>query len=168
MKRKTTVHKDLERRELTIERIVGIPPKLAWEGWTKPDHITKWWGPKFWTTSIYEMDVRPGGVWRYCLRPDDGNGEDVYCRAVYQEVSEPSRLVYIDTFTDRHWKVVENSEMFTNVIFEAYRESTRISIITRFGSIKDLENAEVMGMVKGYTDAFDRLDKYIDKLIGGK
>ncbi|WP_255246820.1 SRPBCC domain-containing protein [Paenibacillus chitinolyticus] len=97
MRRKTIIRKNRERRELTVERTVAIPTKLAWEGWTQPEHITRWWGPKNWTTTVYEMDVRPGGVWRYSLKSDDNSGEEAYCRAVYEEVEAPRKLVYTET-----------------------------------------------------------------------
>ncbi|RED75161.1 SRPBCC domain-containing protein [Cohnella phaseoli] len=85
MKSKTTIRKNRDRRELIVERNVALPAQMAWEGWTEPKHITKWWGPKGWTTTVYEMDVRPGGVWRYSLQANDNSGEKVYCRATYEE-----------------------------------------------------------------------------------
>ena len=167
MRKKTRIHRDRDRRELTVERIVAMSPELAWEGWTKPEHIARWWGPRSWTATVYEMDVRPGGVWRYSLKPDDDSGEEAYCRAVYQEVVEPSRLVYVDTFADRDWNIVENSEMFTTVRFEGAAIGTKLSIITRFASVEELDNAEAMGMIEGFSDAFDRLEAYLSTLTGG-
>ncbi|MEF3302232.1 alpha/beta fold hydrolase [Paenibacillus sp. GYB003] len=167
MRRKTKIHRDHERRELTVERTVAMPPTVAWEGWTKPEHIARWWGPKLWTATVYEMDVKPGGVWRYSLKSDDNSGEEAFCKAVYQEVSAPTRLVYMDTFADKDWNIVENSEMSTTVLFEEAAKGTKLSIVTRFASIEDLENAEAMGMIEGFTDAFDRLEFYLESLMGG-
>jgi len=168
MKRKTTVRKNRERRELTVERIVAMPVRLAWEGWTEPKHITNWWGPKGWTTTVYEMDVRPGGVWRYSLKADDNSGEEAYCRATYEEVEAPGKLVYIDTFADSDWNMVSDSEMYTTVLFEEISGGTRISIVTRFATNEQLDNAEAMGMIEGFTEAYDRLEDYLETLMGGK
>lgn len=168
MKSKTTIRKNRERRELIVERNVALPVQMAWEGWTEPKHITKWWGPKGWTTTVYEMDVRPGGVWRYSLQADDNNGEAAYCSATYEEVDAPGKLVYIDTFADRDWNIVSNSEMYTTVLFEEKRGGTQISIVTRFANNEQLDNAEAMGMIEGYTDAYDRLEEYLETLTGGK
>ena len=168
MRRKTKIYKDKVRRELTIERTVAIPPKLAWEGWTKQEHIARWWGPKYWTSTVYEMDVKPGGVWRYSLRPNNGEEEEAYCRAVYQEIIEPIRLVYIDSFTDKNWNVSENSTMYTIVTFDEVKKGSKLRIITRFSSVEDLNNAEDKGMVKGFTDAFDRFEDYLITKSGGE
>ncbi|MDF2649368.1 MAG: Activator of Hsp90 ATPase 1 family protein [Paenibacillus sp.] len=167
IRKKTKIHKDRKRRELTVERIVALPPKLAWEGWTRPEHIARWWGPKLWTSFVYEMDVRPGGVWRYSLKSDDNSGEEAFCRAVYQEVIEPSKLVYTDSFADKNWNIVESSEMLTTVHFEEVKSGTKLCIVTRFGSAEELDNAEAMGMVEGFTDALDRLENYLETLMGG-
>jgi uncharacterized protein YndB with AHSA1/START domain/pimeloyl-ACP methyl ester carboxylesterase len=168
LNRRTRVHKNRERRELTVERIVALQPKLAWEGWTQPEHIARWWGPRFWTATVYEMDVRPGGIWRYSLKSDDGSGEEAFCRAVYHEVNEPSNLVYTDSFSDKNWNVVDNSDMFTTVSFEEVTEGTRLNIVTRFANDQDLDQAEAMGMVEGYTDALGRLEQYLNMITGGK
>ncbi|MFS0722433.1 alpha/beta fold hydrolase [Paenibacillus sp. 1P07SE] len=162
----TKIYKNHERRELTVERVVAMSPKLAWEGWTNSEHVSRWWGPKRWTTTIHEMDVRPGGVWRYSLRPNDGVGDTAYCRAVYQEVIQPARLVYVDSFADKDWNIIQDSEMYTTILFEPLGADTSISIVTRFASARDLENAEAMGMIEGFTDAFDRLEKYLTNLGG--
>lgn len=167
MKRKTTIRKNRERRELTVERNVALPAQLVWEGWTEPKHITKWWGPKGWTTTVYEMEVRPGGVWRYSLKADDNNSEVAYCKAVYDEVEVPHKLVYTDTFADSEWNMVADSEMYTTVLFDENSGGTRISIVTRFATSEQLDNAEAMGMIEGFTDAYDRLEEYLENLMGG-
>lgn len=164
MRRKTTIRKNQERRELTVERTVAIPIQLAWEGWTEPKHITRWWGPKGWTATVYEMDVRPGGVWRYSLKSNDNSGEEAFCRAVYEEVEPLYKLVYIDSFAQSDWNIISDSEMFTTVLFKKGTKGTCISIVTRFATSEQLDNAEAMGMIEGFTDAYDRLEEYLEAL----
>lgn len=167
MNSRTKVSKNSKLRELTVERTVALHPNLAWEGWTRPEHIARWWGPRSWTATVHEMDVRPGGLWRYSLISDDGNGEEAFCRAVYHEVNEPSELVYTDSFADKDWNIVENSDMLTTVSFKEVSNGTRLRIVTRFANVQDLDNAEAMGMVEGFTDAFSRLEQYLNTITGG-
>ncbi|MHC5832643.1 MAG: SRPBCC domain-containing protein, partial [Nostoc sp.] len=42
------------------------------QAWTDPKHIAQWWGPKGFTTRVIEMDLRPGGKWRYVMTGPDG------------------------------------------------------------------------------------------------
>lgn len=166
MRRKTKVTKDREQRKLTVERIVSIPLRASWEGWTKPEHIERWWGPKNWNATVYEMDVKPGGVWRYRLAPDaEGEGDTAFCKATYLEVMEYSRLVYNDTFTDSQWSPVESSDMLTAVTFQEAREGTKLCIITTFASTEELDAAEAMGMVEGYCDTLERFEHECDTYL---
>ncbi len=79
-------------RELVFTRVFDAPRELVFEAWTDPRHVAQWWGPKGFTTTISEMDVRPGGVWRLVMRGPDGT--DYKNRIVFLEVVKPERLVY--------------------------------------------------------------------------
>jgi uncharacterized protein YndB with AHSA1/START domain len=59
--------------------------------WTDPRHVVRWWGPTGFTTTIHEMDVRPGGNWRFTMRGPDG--VDYPNEHIYVEVAPPERLV---------------------------------------------------------------------------
>ncbi|MXQ52496.1 SRPBCC family protein [Shimazuella alba] len=159
--KKTKITKNLKNRELIVERNIAVSRKLAWQGWTLPEHIENWWGPKNWSTTVYEMDVRAGGIWRYRIAPNDGKDEEARCKATYTQVMEQSKLVYTDTFVDRDWNAVEGSEMHTSVTFEDENRSTKLTITTQFASVEDLDSAETIGMIEGFTDALDRLEKYL-------
>lgn len=58
---------------------------------TDPSRIAEWWGPHGVTTVVEEMDVRPGGKWRF-LSHHPG-GEDHGFRGEYREVTPPEVLV---------------------------------------------------------------------------
>ena len=54
--------------------------------WIDPDHVAQWFGPDGFTTTVQEMDVRPGGVWRFIMHGPDGIDYDN--RVDYIEVTE--------------------------------------------------------------------------------
>lgn len=159
--RKTKITKDKKNRELIVERTVAVPRELAWQGWTSPEHIENWWGPKNWSATVYEMDVRPEGIWRYKLVSIEGQGDEIRCKATYNQVVAESKLVYTDTFADSDWKVVEDSQMHTTVTFEGVSGGTQLIITTQFANAEALESAETVGMIEGFTDALDRLETYL-------
>lgn len=80
-------------RELRTTRLVAAPRELVWKVWTDPNHVGNWWGPDGFTTTTYEMDVRPGGVWRYDMHGPDGRDYPNFIR--FLEVVAPERLVYV-------------------------------------------------------------------------
>jgi uncharacterized protein YndB with AHSA1/START domain len=79
-------------REIVATRVFDAPRELVFQMWTDPKHISNWWGPRGFTTTTHQMDVRPGGVWRHTMRGPDGT--DYPNEIVYVEVVEPERLVY--------------------------------------------------------------------------
>jgi uncharacterized protein YndB with AHSA1/START domain len=83
---------DTAAREIVIVRTVNAPRELVWQAWTRREHIAAWWGPNGFRTSIYEMDFKVGGVWRFMMHGPDGT--DYPNRVVYREIVEPERLVY--------------------------------------------------------------------------
>jgi hypothetical protein len=51
--------------EVIITRIFDAPRELVFNACTNPNLIRQWWGQKEFTTTVDEMDVRFGGVWRF-------------------------------------------------------------------------------------------------------
>jgi uncharacterized protein YndB with AHSA1/START domain len=83
---------DIFAREILITRVFDAPRELVWEAWTDPKQVVQWWGPTGFTTTIHEMDVRPGGVWRHTMRGPDG--KEYPNHSVFLEVVKPERIVY--------------------------------------------------------------------------
>src|SRR3984957_18710779 len=79
-------------REIIITRVFDAPRELVWKAWTDPKHVVRWWGPKGFTTTIHEMDVRPGGIWRHTMHGPDGTNYPN--ESVFTEVVKPERIVF--------------------------------------------------------------------------
>ena len=83
---------DTADREIVMTRVFAAPRELVFDAYTDPEHIAKWWGPNGFSTTVHEMDVRPGGVWRFIMHGPDGR--DWTNRVVYREVVRPERLEF--------------------------------------------------------------------------
>ncbi|HEU0053538.1 MAG TPA: SRPBCC domain-containing protein, partial [Longimicrobium sp.] len=79
-------------REVVQSRVFDAPRELVFDAWTDPAAVAEWFGPDGFTITTYEMDVRPGGVWRFTMHGPDGT--DFPNRVDYHEVVRPERLVY--------------------------------------------------------------------------
>lgn len=147
-------------QEFVAERIFDAPRELVWQAWTKPEHLAQWWGPKDWTLPVCKVDFRPGGVWHYCMRGPQG--EESWGRAIYREIVEPERIVYLDTFSDEAGNPVEGMpEMLITVTFENQNGKTKLATHAKFASAAELESVLAMGMVEGLTQTWDRLEEYL-------
>jgi len=79
-------------REIVISRVVEAPRELVWQAWTEPQHVSKWWGPRGFSTSIKKMDFRIGGVWEHVMRgPDGANYPN---KSTFKEIVPLERIVY--------------------------------------------------------------------------
>ncbi|MEA2712037.1 MAG: hypothetical protein QOF78_4638 [Phycisphaerales bacterium] len=79
-------------REITATRHFDAPRELVFKMWTEQKHIEQWWGPTSFTTTTYNMDVKPGGVWRFVMHGPDG--VDYQNKITYVDVVAPEKLVY--------------------------------------------------------------------------
>jgi len=89
-------------RMLTITRIFDAPRELVFKAWTEPERLMRWWGPRGFTMTSCEMDLRPGGAYRFHLRSPEGTEHRT--RGVFREIMEPERLVMTRAWVDAESK----------------------------------------------------------------
>lgn len=60
-------------RKLILDRLLKASPENVWRCWTEPDLARQWFAPKPVETTVFEMDVWPGGGFRTVMViPDHG------------------------------------------------------------------------------------------------
>ncbi|MGA8028974.1 MAG: SRPBCC family protein [Bryobacteraceae bacterium] len=147
---------DTADRELVFTRVFDAPRELVFEAWTDPKHIAQWWGPKGFTTTIQEMDVRPGGVWRHVMRGPDGR--DYLNKIVFLEVTKPERLVY--KHEPEHGSEPVHHQ--TTVTFADEGGKTRLSMQMLFASAADRKYVvDTYGAVEGANQTLSRLAEHL-------
>ncbi len=149
--RTMTVHSD--GAELVYERVFDARRDLVWEAFTDPDVIPRWWGPHGTTTTVVEMDVRPGGTWRY--RSSAPDRDDVMFHGEYLEIVPIERLRWTFLFEVEGLGDQGGPETFT---FEDLDGRTRVTVRSDFGSTDALEGALSTGMITGAVETWDRLE----------
>jgi len=124
--------------------------------WTEPKHLEQWWGPKGFTTTVHEMDVRPGGVWRLTMRGPDG--VDYKNRIVYVDVAKPERLVY----KHEPEKGSEPVSFETTVTFVARDEKTEVTVRQLFPTAAVREHVEEKHhAIEGLNQTLGRLAEHL-------
>ena len=58
--------------EIVFSRLFMAPRAMVWGALADPWQVGQWWGPKGFTTTILEMDLRAGGKWRLIMHGPDG------------------------------------------------------------------------------------------------
>jgi uncharacterized protein YndB with AHSA1/START domain len=144
--------------DLVMERVFDAPRDLVWKVMTDPERVTRWWGPHDYTTTVEEMDVRPGGRWRWINHTT--GGESAPFKGEYLEVVPPERLVRTEIFDVPGF---DDKAAIVTTTLEALGNRTKLVERSRFPSVADLEGALSTGMIGGALETFDRLAGEIAK-----
>src|SRR5271154_4166336 len=75
---------------IRLARDFDAPPSDIFEAWTKPEHVACWWDADGEPLTVCEIDLRPGGAFRFVLR---GHPEMPFT-GVYKEIAPPDWLVF--------------------------------------------------------------------------
>lgn len=150
-------------REFVVERIFNAPKELVYKEFTQPEHLALWWAPRPYTIPVCKIDLRPNGVWHYCMRSPEGH--EHWVKSVYQEVVEAERIVYTVVFADKDENPTgEAPEQLGTLTFTELNGKTKLSMRVQFGSDADLKTTLKMGMVEGLTMAFNNLDPLLTEI----
>ena len=147
-------------RELVFTRLLNAPRELVFRAWTDPKHLIHWWGPKGFTNTFQEIDVRPGGVWLFIMHGPDG--VDYPNRIVYNEIVKPERISYShDSGNDD-----DPGQFKTVVTFEKEGNKTRLTMRAIFVSAAERDQVvKEFGAVDGANQTLDRLEEQLAKMV---
>lgn len=160
----------VEGQELILVRVFNAPRELVFKTFSEAEHLKHWWGPRGWTLTVCNVDFRPGGIWHYCMKCMDKNQGDFYGyeswgKAVYKEIVEPEKIVYVDYFSDAEGNEAEGmpSTLIT-MTFEEHEGKTKLVNRAQYASAEALKSVMEMGMEQGITETWDRLDEHLQSI----
>jgi uncharacterized protein YndB with AHSA1/START domain len=84
--------------DFVISRVLNAPRELVWKSWTEVERLKQWWGPKGFKVVHAALDLRPNGAFHYGMTSPDGH--DMWGKFTFREISAPSRLVFLSSFSD--------------------------------------------------------------------
>lgn len=158
------VAKNTNEHELIITRVFDAPRELVWKGWTDPERVKRWWGPKGFTAPFCKTDLQVGGVFHYCMRSPEG--KDYWNTGAYREIVEPERMVCTDSFADEEGNVVPASHygMSSDFPLEMLVTGTFEELVEQEGKTKltlrhvGIPSGVVQdGAQQGWNESFDKL-----------
>lgn len=134
-------------------RVFNTPIEKVFRAFTEPEHLKAWWGPKGFTNTFHEFDLRPGGTWKFTMHgPDKGNYEN---EVVFTKIEKPNLISWNRASKPLFQINVTFEELpntTTNVIFKMiFHESREYETIKKFAPEKNEEN-------------FDRLEKVLKEM----
>lgn len=151
----TTIYS--EGGDLVYERVFDAPRELVWKAHTDRELIPRWFGPRQYRTRVEEMDVRPGGKWRWTQTGEDGSEFSFY--GEYLEVEPPSRIRWTFMFDVEGVGPQGGPETLT--LDDLGDGRTLMRAVSHMGSPEAIEAAIGTGMIEGAIETWDRLDELL-------
>ncbi len=150
-----TTHNDKTNtadRDIVTTRVLNAPRERVFKAWTDPDQLVHWWGPKGFTNTFHEFDLRPGGIWRFVMHGPDG--VDYQNKSVFVEVVNPERIIF-DHVSGPRFQVV--------VSFGEQSGKTELTFRMRFESAAECDKVKAFA-IEAKEQNFDRLEAQLAKM----
>lgn len=138
-------------REVRMTRSFDAPPELVFDAHTVPALIRRWYGPPGWKLLVCEIDLRPGGAWRFVGRQPDEREIGQY--GIIRDVARPGRLVQTE-----NWEDWNPGEVLVTCEFAAAGDGTVLTVTTLFPSKEVRDQLIAYGMSDGAEASYQKLD----------
>jgi uncharacterized protein YndB with AHSA1/START domain len=144
---------------ILMTRDFDAPRELVFRAFTDPELIPQWWGPHSVTTTVDQMEVKKGGLWRYVQREADGS--EYAFNGVYHEITKPERIVYTFEFEPMAGHV-----LLETLTFEERGGKTSLTDLLVFQSVEDRDGMIASGMEQGSDESWDRFEELLRTMVG--
>jgi len=138
--------------EILITREFDAPRHLVYQAWTTPELIRRWWSGQRGEVTSIEVDLRPGGTWRYVMIAN--GGFEVAFRGEYQEIVPNERIVSTEIF-----EAMPDAGALSTTTFEEKEARTRVSILVQHQNKEHRDAHIASGMEDGMQEAMDLLEQ---------
>jgi uncharacterized protein YndB with AHSA1/START domain len=145
-------------RTMTLTRVFDAPRELVWRAWTDPKHLAQWFGPKQFTSSVPQLDVRIGGALRIVMRRPDGN--DYPMKGTFLEVVPSERLVFSNIAVDKDGNHLLEGE--TTVTLSEQGGETKLTLRTYAKGLVPIAPQMLAGMEAGWSQSFEKLQELVE------
>jgi uncharacterized protein YndB with AHSA1/START domain len=144
--RNTTI--DRTTSTITFHRTFAAQREDVFNAWTQPAQISMWWDPGGAPLSECEIDLRPGGAFKFVNR-DSAHSPPF--AGVYRVIEPPSLLVF------------DALGSVGTVKIEANGGVTHMTVTIRCASAEHLEQFVKLGVDVGTDRTLDNLVAYVKK-----
>ena len=138
--------------EIVSTRIFHYSREQVFNAWTDPNRLKNWWGPKGFTNTFHEFDLRPGGKWSFIMHGPDG--VNYPNKSVFVKIEEPELLVF-NHLSDHKFQIVAAFEELSN-------DETKVTFRMIFSTPEECIRTKTYAVEKN-EENFDRLDAELRK-----
>lgn len=157
-------------KKFVFSKTFNAPRETVWNAWADISKRLQWWKPMGTPITVKAYDLKPGGVMHYGM--DTPSGDKWWGLFAYREVDVPSRVVYVNSFSDENGNIVRASmhphwppEILTTFTFTEDGDKTKVILEGVPINATDEERAVFEGgieqMQKAFSGTFGQLEAYL-------
>jgi uncharacterized protein YndB with AHSA1/START domain len=144
---KTGLVIDRQSHTIKLTRDFDAPRAEIFEAWTKPEHVACWWDPAGAPLTVCEVDLRPGGSFKFVTK----SRPDMPFAGTYREIAPPGRLIF------------EALGATGRVTLQEVAGATHMAVEIECRSAEQLDQYLKMGVDAGTAQTLDNLVAYIPR-----
>jgi uncharacterized protein YndB with AHSA1/START domain len=137
---------DRETHTIRFTRTFDAPAMRIFEAWTRPEHMACWWDATGERLDICEIDLRPGGAFRFVSR----HHPDRPFTGTYQQISPPNLLVF------------DANGAIGRVMLDGAGGGTNMTVEITCRSSEHLDQYMQIGVHLGTSRTLDNLVAFVD------
>jgi uncharacterized protein YndB with AHSA1/START domain len=141
--------------QILITREFDAPKDLVYRACTEPELIAKWWSGQRGKVTSVEVDLRPGGRWRYVMLANEGF--EVAFHGEYREIVPSERVVSTEVYEAP--EAGDDNGTLNTVTFVESRGRTTLTTLVDCPSVEVRDAIIGSGMEGGMQEAFDLLEQ---------
>lgn len=138
--------------QILITREFGAPRHLVYKAWTTPELIRCWWSGDHGEVTIAEVDLRPGGSWRYVMTAN--GGFEVAFHGEYREIVPSQRIVSTEIYEG-----MPDAEAVVTATFTEKDGRTTLAMLVQHATREHRDAHINSGMEDGMQEAMDHLEQ---------
>ncbi len=142
---------------VAVSRVFDAPRALVWRAWTDAKMLAPWFGPRGFTASVPEFDVRVGGALRIVIHGPDG--ADYPMKGTFREVKARERLVFSNIAIDNDGNHLLEGE--TTVTLSERDGKTTMVLKSRAVGLVPTSTQMLAGMEAGWTKSIDKMQELV-------
>lgn len=139
-------------RDILLTRTFEAPREAVFEAWTNAEHVKHWWDPSGVPLASCEIDLRPGGSFRWVNRAKHE------FTGTYREITPPERLVFtVHMFPSANGALTE-------LTFSTAGSRTKLTMRIECASIDDRDALLRMRIDAGTGRTLENLAVYLERV----
>jgi uncharacterized protein YndB with AHSA1/START domain len=138
--------------QILITREFDAPRQLVFRAYTTPELIRRWWAGDRGEVISAEVDLRPGGSWRYVMTANAGF--EVAFHGEYQEIIPGERIVATEVYEG-----APDAAAVTTTTFAEHDGRTTLSILVQHISRENRDMHLNSGMEGGMQESLNHLEQ---------